>query len=90
MDTGPDTLSFLLLGGVILLVIVLALRVFGKPGSGRTFGGGPGAGATGAVHEMLIEDKRRAIELIVEGRAEKTDPETADDIPPDESVNSRR
>ena len=41
-------------------------------------------GAAGAVYDMLNEDKRRAIELIVEGRAEKTDPETADDLPPDE------
>ena len=30
---------------------------------------------------MLNEDKRKAIEIIVEGRAEATDPETADDIP---------
>ena len=34
---------------------------------------------------MLNEDKRRAIEIIVEGRAEATDPETADDIPDDEA-----
>ena len=82
--------SAFIAAGIILFVIVVAIRALGKLGSGRTFGGGPGAGATGAIHDMLIEDKRRAIELIVEGRAEKTDPETADDIPPDESVNSRR
>jgi hypothetical protein len=73
--------SFLIAGGIVLLVIVLAVRAFGKPGSGRTFRGGPGAGATGTVYDMLNEDKRRAIEIIVAGRAEMTDPETADDIP---------
>jgi len=30
---------------------------------------------------MLNEDKRRAIEIIVEGRAEETDPEHADGTP---------
>ena len=80
--------SFFIAGGIVLLVIVLAVRAFGKPGSGRTFRGGPGAGATGAIHDMLIEDKRRAIEIIVEGRAEMTDPETADDIPKNDGTES--
>jgi hypothetical protein len=31
--------------------------------------GGPGAGATGAIHDLLNEDKRRAIEIVVEERA---------------------
>lgn len=43
---------------------------------------GPGPGAAGAVFEMLNEDKRRAIEIVVEERAEERDPETADgDLP---------
>ncbi len=47
---------------------------------------GPGAGATGAIHDMLIEDKRRAVEIILEERAEERDPETADgDLPALES-----
>ena len=76
--------SFFVVGGLILFIIVLAVRALGKPGSGRTFSGGPGAGATGTIYDMLNEDKRKAIEIIVEGRAEHRDPETADDIPPDE------
>lgn len=48
---------------------------------GRRVRSGPGAGATGAVYGMLHEDKRRAIEIIVEGRAEATDPEHADGTP---------
>jgi hypothetical protein len=43
----------------------------------------PGVGATGAVYELLMEDKRKAIEIIAEERAEERDPETADgDLPP--------
>jgi hypothetical protein len=79
---------------LFLLVAAVAVRALGKVGRGRTFGGGPGPGAAGAVYDMLNEDKRNAIEIIVEGRAEYRDPETADDIPDDESpdgkVNSSR
>jgi hypothetical protein len=38
---------------------------------------GPGAGAVGTVYDLLNEDKRKAIELIVEQRAEERDPERA-------------
>ena len=38
----------------------------------------PGPGAAGAVYDMLNQDKRRAIEIIVEGRAERRDPENKD------------
>ena len=44
---------------------------------GRIFGD-PGPGAAGAIYDMLNEDKRKAIEIIVEEKAEATDPETAD------------
>ena len=72
------------MGTAISLVIVigllfLAFRALAKGGRGRTFNVGPGA--AGAVYDMLNEDKRRAIEIIVEGRAEYRDPETADDTP---------
>jgi hypothetical protein len=47
---------------------------------------GAGSAATGAIYDMLIEDKRKAIEIIVEERAEERDPETADgDLPSLES-----
>ena len=39
--------------------------------------GGIGAGAMGAVYDMLNEDKRRAVEIIVEHKAAATDPERA-------------
>src|SRR5262249_52715497 len=37
--------------------------------------GSVGAGAAGIVYDMLNEDKRKAIEIIVEERAEARDPE---------------
>ena len=38
-----------------------------------------GAAAVGTVYEMLNEEKRNAIEIIVEEKATERDPEHADD-----------
>ena len=66
----------------LAFVIVLTMRLRGRKRSdGRRVRSGPGPGATGAVYDMLHEDKRRAIEIIAEGRAEATDPEHADGSP---------
>jgi hypothetical protein len=43
----------------------------------------PGAGAYGAVYDLLNQDKRNAIELIVEDKAGARDPEDADGNLPD-------
>ena len=59
-------------------VIVLMVRLRGRKRGHRS---GPGPGAAGAVYDLLHEDKRRAIEIIAEGRAEATDPEHADGKP---------
>jgi hypothetical protein len=65
---------------VITFVVLFALltrRVFGRRGRWS-----PGAAAAGAIHDLLIEDKRKSIEIILEERAEYTDPETKDgDLP---------
>jgi hypothetical protein len=74
-------MAFFVVLGVILAVLVLLIRALRAPGSRRM--GGPGAGATGAVYDMLNEDKRKAIEIILEERTGYRDPEHADDIPPD-------
>jgi hypothetical protein len=68
----------------LVFVIVLAVRLFGRrrdrrSGERRPSRRGAGAGATGAIYDLLNEDKRRAVEIIVEEKAEATDPETADD-----------
>jgi hypothetical protein len=42
-----------------------------------------GAAAVGSVYEMLNEEKRNAIEIIVKEKAAERDPEHADDtLPP--------
>jgi hypothetical protein len=78
--------------GVVALVlvglVVLMIWAVSRPG-GRRVSRGPGPGAAGAVYDMLNEDKRKAIEIIVEGRAEATDPETADDIPDEDEATPR-
>jgi hypothetical protein len=38
----------------------------------------PGRAAAGTIYDMLNEDKRNALEIIVEERAEARDPEHAD------------
>ena len=52
-----------------------------RRGAGRRYR--PGPGAAGAVYDLLNEDKRRAIEIIVEQRAEARDPEDAEGNLPD-------
>jgi hypothetical protein len=64
------------LAAVVLLII--AVRKM-RHTRGRL---GVGAGGAGAVYDMLNEDKRRAIEIIVEEKAEARDPEDKDgDLP---------
>ena len=77
-------MEFAVVAGLLVGLIVLLVWAMSHRG-GRRVSRGPGPGAAGAVYDMLNEDKRRAIEIIVEGRAEATDPETADDIPDEET-----
>jgi hypothetical protein len=66
--------------GQILLVVFLVLVVaaFVKTRRRRGSFGHPGPGAAGAVYDLLNQDRRNAIEIIVEEKAEERDPETAD------------
>ncbi|HEX4566292.1 MAG TPA: hypothetical protein VH138_06645 [Vicinamibacterales bacterium] len=43
----------------------------------------PGPGAMGAVYDLLNQDRRNAVEIIVEEKAEARDPEDADGNLPD-------
>jgi hypothetical protein len=61
-------------------IVSLRRRRGGRGGRVRR---GPGAGAAGAIYDMLNADKRNAIEIIVEERAGQRDPETADGNLPD-------
>jgi hypothetical protein len=60
----------------ILLVIVIFWRQ-------RRRRGRLGAGAAGSVYDMLNEDKRKAVEIVVEERAGARDPEDRDGNLPD-------
>ena len=65
----------------LLIIVWVSRRLRGtRTGSGgrRTRRGTVGPGAAGAFYEMLSDDRRRAIEIIVEQRAEKRDAEDAD------------
>ena len=60
-----------------IVLVVLAIVVFRKRRRGRL-----GPGAAGAVYDMLNEDRRNALEIIVEERAGARDPEDRDgDLP---------
>jgi hypothetical protein len=64
-----------------LAAVIVAVAVFAsiaRRGPGRV-----GSAAAGAVYDLLQEDKRKALEVIVEQRAEARDPEHADGNVPD-------
>jgi hypothetical protein len=63
--------------GAVALFLLLVRAV-----SKRRSRWAPGPAASGTVYELLNEDKRNAIEIILEERAEYTDPETKDGVLP--------
>ena len=65
-----------------LVAIVLAVVAWRKARAQRRRGG-VGTGAVGIVYDMLNEDKRHAVEIILEERAEARDPEDKDGNLPD-------
>ena len=62
------------------VVIVAVLVVFSRQRRRR---GRVGAAAAGSVYDMLNEDKRKAVEIVVEERAGARDPEDRDGNLPD-------
>jgi hypothetical protein len=60
-------------GALILVVLVLVTR------RARRHGGAMRSGAIGAMYEWQNKDKQRALDLIVEGKAEARRPEYPDD-----------
>jgi hypothetical protein len=60
---------------VVVAVAVAGVLLFARPTKPRRR---VGAGAAGAVYDMLNEDRRNAIEIIVEERAAYRDPEDRD------------
>lgn len=63
--------------GIVLFVLfVVGFIKLRRRRSGHTFNVGPGA--MGTVYDLLNQDRRNAIEIIVEEKAEARDPEDAD------------
>jgi hypothetical protein len=62
----------------IFLVIVGVSRYQNR--GGRRSSASIGPAAAGTIYDFLNQDKRNAIELIVEEKAAARDPETADDV----------
>ena len=65
-------------GIIVLLFLIVAIVKMKRRRSGRTFDVNVGTGAIGSVYDLLNQDKRNAIEIIVEEKAEARDPEDAD------------
>jgi hypothetical protein len=65
--------SFQGLASILLLVLIAAVcwRLYRRRSH-------IGAGASGTVYDLLNEDRRKAIEMVVEERAEARDPEDKD------------
>jgi hypothetical protein len=70
-----------IVGGVVLL-----FAKGGRPGRRS----GIGTAAVGSMYDLLNEDKRRAVEIIVEQRAEARDPEHKDGNLPELAREDRR
>ena len=61
------------LGLLAMLAVVAIHRVFTRRGRGAL-----GPAAVGSVYDMLNEDKKKALQIVIEERAEARDPEDAD------------
>lgn len=59
--------------GIVLTVLLIVAFVRLRKRRGRI-----GAGAAGMIYDMINEDKRNAIEIIVEERTAERDPEDRD------------
>ena len=84
MDSG----AIVMWGAVLVIgLIVVGVSMYQNrhPERHRGFSGGPGPGAFGSIYDLLNQDKRNAIELIVEDRAAERDEEHADDTVDDET-----
>ena len=72
---------------IVVIFLIIAVRKTRRT-RGRL---GVGTAGAGAMYDMLNEDKRRAVEIIVEEKAEARDPEDKDgDLPQLEDPRRRR
>jgi hypothetical protein len=73
MDTARIADLVWTAGALVIVALILLTR------RARRHGGALRSGAVGAVYEWQNKDKQRALDLIVEGKAEARRPEYPDD-----------
>jgi hypothetical protein len=70
-------------GIVALLVYIVLMGIVIRRVFSRKRRTSIGPAASGAFYDLLNEDKRRAVQIVIEERAEARDPEDADGNLPD-------
>jgi hypothetical protein len=86
VENADRLISVLWTAGLVILVLVILVSR-----RARRHGGAFRAGVVGAIYEMQNQDKQRALDVIVEGKAAETRPEYPDgDLPQLEKPNRRR
>jgi hypothetical protein len=70
-------------GAVFWAIAIILLIVAVRKTRGQRRRGGVGTAAAGTIYDLLNEDKRNAVEIIVEDRAAAHDPEDKDGNLPD-------
>ncbi len=71
------------MAATIWLIAIVLLMAAARRTRRQRRRGGVGSAAAGTIHDWLNEDKRKAVEIVVEGRAEARDPEDRDGNLPD-------
>lgn len=87
---GADYAAAIVWGVVLLALVAGAVAVLRDNRGERGTVGSVGPGAAGAMYDLLNQDRRNAIELIVEEKAAARDPEDADGNLPDLEDPKRR
>ena len=82
---NSEQIAGLIWAGAILALVILLVMAF----RARKRGGAYRAGMIGATWEFQSQDKRKALELIEEERAEARDPEFATGTGPEDEDEGR-
>ena len=78
------------MAATIWLIAIVLLIVAVRRTRRQRQRGGIGSASAGMIYDWLNEDKRNAVEIVVEGRAEARDPEDRDGNLPDLAGSKRR